>query len=81
MTHPLADQDETLDALAKAISRQRDLSLHISSELEVHEGLLEETDRAVDGCVHFLVSEFCADHSTWVGRLLVCNAHREDWIP
>lgn len=43
-----ADQDDQLDALAKAIARQRDLSLNISSELELHEDLLEETDRALD---------------------------------
>ncbi|KAK9895421.1 hypothetical protein P389DRAFT_93041 [Cystobasidium minutum MCA 4210] len=42
------DQDDQLDALAKAIARQRDLSLNISSELELHEDLLEETDRALD---------------------------------
>jgi len=41
-------QDDTLEALSKAIQRQRDLSLTISSELELHEGLLEETDAALD---------------------------------
>jgi hypothetical protein len=41
-------QDDTLDQLSAAISRQRDLSLTISSELELHETLLEETDAAVD---------------------------------
>ena len=42
------DQDETLNALSTAISRQRDLSLNISSELELHSTLLDETDMAVD---------------------------------
>lgn len=42
------DQDDQLDALAKAIARQRDLSLNISSELELHEDLIDETDRALD---------------------------------
>jgi syntaxin 8 len=46
--HDAIDQDEQLDALAKAIARQRDLSLNISSELELHEELIEETDRALD---------------------------------
>ncbi|EGG02954.1 uncharacterized protein MELLADRAFT_57016 [Melampsora larici-populina 98AG31] len=44
----LDDQDRSLDALANAISRQRDLSLHISSELEVQEGLLSELDENMD---------------------------------
>lgn len=44
----LTDQDDQLDALAKAIARQRDLSLNISSELELHEDLIDETDRALD---------------------------------
>jgi syntaxin 8 len=34
--------------LSHAISRQRDLSLNISSELELHNNLLEETDQALD---------------------------------
>lgn len=42
------EQDDQLDALAKAIARQRDLSLNISSELELHEDLIDETDRALD---------------------------------
>lgn len=46
MTH--AEQDETLDNLSAAVRRQRDLSLHISSELELQSGLLEEVDAAVD---------------------------------
>ena len=44
----LKDQDDTLDRLSQAISRQRDLSLTISSELELHEGLIDETDDALD---------------------------------
>lgn len=42
------EQDETLDALSAAIRRQRDLSLTISSELELHSSLIEETDAALD---------------------------------
>jgi syntaxin 8 len=42
------DQDKTLDELSNAISRQRDLSLHISSELEVQENLLDELDQDLD---------------------------------
>ncbi|PLW34388.1 hypothetical protein PCANC_21708 [Puccinia coronata f. sp. avenae] len=44
----LDDQDKTLDELSNAISRQRDLSLHISSELEVQENLLDELDQDLD---------------------------------
>ncbi|KAI7958055.1 hypothetical protein MJO29_006272 [Puccinia striiformis f. sp. tritici] len=44
----LDDQDKTLDELSNAISRQRDLSLHISSELEVQENLLDEFDHDLD---------------------------------
>lgn len=44
----LDDQDRTLDELSNAISRQRDLSLHISSELEVQENLLDELDQNMD---------------------------------
>lgn len=42
------DQDDTLTSLSSAISRQHALSLQISSELEVHSSLLDETDEAVD---------------------------------
>lgn len=42
------DQDRTLDDLSLAISRQRDLSLHISSELETQEALLEGLDEDLD---------------------------------
>ncbi|CAH7686299.1 hypothetical protein PPACK8108_LOCUS20930 [Phakopsora pachyrhizi] len=44
----IEDQDRTLDQLSTAISRQRDLSLHISSELEVQENLLNELDERFD---------------------------------
>lgn len=44
----LVDQDETLDSLSSAISRQHALSLNISSELEMHEDLLSSTDEALD---------------------------------
>ncbi|KAG0146292.1 hypothetical protein CROQUDRAFT_657616 [Cronartium quercuum f. sp. fusiforme G11] len=44
----LEDQDRSLDALSNAISRQRDLSLHISSELEVQESLLTDLDENMD---------------------------------
>lgn len=43
-----SDQDDTLTSLSSAISRQHALSLQISSELEVHSSLLDETDEAVD---------------------------------
>lgn len=42
------DQDDTLNSLSSAIARQHQLSLHISSELEMQEGLLEDTDAAID---------------------------------
>jgi len=44
----LDDQDRTLDELSNAISRQRDLSLHISSELEEQETLLDSLDEEMD---------------------------------
>ncbi|KAF7369046.1 t-SNARE coiled-coil-like proteiny domain-containing protein [Mycena venus] len=37
-------QDSQLDMLSHSINRQRDLSLQINDELEVHTGLLEELD-------------------------------------
>jgi syntaxin 8 len=56
MTHLLTgriimsiEQDDQLDALSEAISRQKDLSRNISSELELHSELIEETDAALDG--------------------------------
>ncbi|KAL8280912.1 hypothetical protein RQP46_006591 [Phenoliferia psychrophenolica] len=42
------DQDDTLTSLSSAIARQHQLSLHISSELEMQEGLLDDTDAALD---------------------------------
>lgn len=44
----MSQQDDQLSALSHAISRQRDLSLNISSELEMHSTLLDETDAAID---------------------------------
>lgn len=43
------DQDRDLDVLSDAISRQRELSLQIGDELEVHTQLLDETEEALDG--------------------------------
>mgnify|MGYP001570798055 CR=1 FL=1 len=45
---PPADQDDTLTSLSSAIARQHQLSLSISSELEMQEGLLDDTDQALD---------------------------------
>ena len=42
------EQDVRLDELAHSIGRQRDLSLQINDELEVHHGLLEAMDEEVD---------------------------------
>ncbi|KAK4692841.1 hypothetical protein P7C70_g9046, partial [Phenoliferia sp. Uapishka_3] len=42
------DQDETLTSLSSAIARQHQLSLSISSELEMQEGLIDDTDAAMD---------------------------------
>lgn len=50
----MKEQDGTLDALSQAIRRQKDLSLTISSELELHEDLIDETDQALDRYVTFL---------------------------
>lgn len=41
-------QDDHLDHLAQSIGRQRDLSLQINEELDVHHGLLEEMDEELD---------------------------------
>lgn len=43
------EQDVHLDRLSHSINRQRDLSLQINDELEVHTGLLEGLDRDLDG--------------------------------
>ena len=42
------DQDVHLDRLSQSINRQRDLSLQINDELDVHTGLLEELDHELD---------------------------------
>ncbi|KAI0260768.1 hypothetical protein BC834DRAFT_899248 [Gloeopeniophorella convolvens] len=41
-------QDVHLDTLSRSITRQRDISLQINNELEVHTGLLEELDTDLD---------------------------------
>lgn len=41
-------QDMHLDQLAHSIGRQRDLSLQINDELDVHTGLLQEMDEELD---------------------------------
>ena len=41
-------QDVHLDDLSQSINRQRDLSLQINDELDVHTGLLEEMDQELD---------------------------------
>lgn len=43
------EQDVHLDRLSHSINRQRDLSIQIGDELEVHTGLLEGLDRDLDG--------------------------------
>ncbi|KAI0247402.1 hypothetical protein BJV78DRAFT_1246070 [Lactifluus subvellereus] len=45
---PPTDQDVHLDTLSRSITRQRDLSMQINDELEVHTGLLEELDHDLD---------------------------------
>lgn len=44
----IADQDETLDSLSSAISRQHALSLRVAEELELHSNLLDDTDEVLD---------------------------------
>ncbi|GAA6059045.1 hypothetical protein JCM10212_001270 [Sporobolomyces blumeae] len=44
----LEDQDEQLDSLSSAISRQHALSLRVAEELELHSSLLDDTEAAVD---------------------------------
>ncbi|KAJ6600812.1 hypothetical protein B0H10DRAFT_1958660 [Mycena sp. CBHHK59/15] len=41
-------QDTHLDLLSHSINRQRDISLHINDELDVHTGLLEELSTDLD---------------------------------
>ncbi len=43
------EQDVHLDRLSHSINRQRDLSIQIGDELEVHTGLLEGLDHDLDG--------------------------------
>lgn len=42
------EQDVHLDQLAHSIGRQRDLSLQINDELDVHHGLLQGMDEELD---------------------------------
>lgn len=44
----MEEQDVHLDQLAHSIGRQRDLSLQINEELDVHHGLLQEMDEELD---------------------------------
>jgi syntaxin 8 len=44
----ITDQDVHLDSLSRSITRQRDLSVQINDELEIHTGLLEELDHDLD---------------------------------
>ncbi|KAH7049476.1 hypothetical protein BKA62DRAFT_739258 [Auriculariales sp. MPI-PUGE-AT-0066] len=44
----MLEQDTQLDTLGDSIRRQRDLSMRIGDELEVHTGLLESLDSEVD---------------------------------
>ncbi|KAI0075615.1 hypothetical protein K474DRAFT_1685244 [Panus rudis PR-1116 ss-1] len=46
--HIIDEQDVQLDRLSHSINRQRDLSLQIGEELDVHTGLLEELDTELD---------------------------------
>ena len=41
-------QDEHLDRLSHSINRQRDLSIQINDELDVHHGLLSELDTDIN---------------------------------
>jgi hypothetical protein len=43
-----SEQDGHLDQLSHSINRQRDISLQINDELDVHTGLLEELDTELD---------------------------------
>ncbi len=45
----IIEQDAHLDVLSQSIGRQRDISLHIGSELEVHDGLLDDLGGRMDG--------------------------------
>lgn len=43
------DQDQHLDALTASLNRQHEMSLQMNEELDLHQELLEEFDRDVDG--------------------------------
>ncbi|EJD37666.1 hypothetical protein AURDEDRAFT_116745 [Auricularia subglabra TFB-10046 SS5] len=45
----MAEQDTQLEQLGHSIRRQRDISIQIGDELDVHSGLLEQLDADVDG--------------------------------
>lgn len=42
------EQDTHLDTLSSSIQRQREISMHIGSELDVHQGLLEDLEVGID---------------------------------
>ncbi|KAL5521073.1 hypothetical protein ACEPAG_8995 [Sanghuangporus baumii] len=44
----MEEQDEHLDHLSRSVGRQRDISLQINDELNVHNGLLSELEEEVD---------------------------------
>lgn len=46
--HMMDEQDVRLDELSHSITRQRDISLQINDELDVHTGLLEGLDHDLD---------------------------------
>ena len=75
--HPATDQDVHLDTLSRSITRQRDLSMQINDELDVHTGLLEELDHDLDNTGNRLnragqrlgrVAKGAKEHGEW--RLL-----------
>ncbi|KIO17741.1 hypothetical protein M407DRAFT_32541 [Tulasnella calospora MUT 4182] len=45
----MEEQDSRLDVLSHSINRQRDISIHIGNELEVHDNLLTDLDHQLDG--------------------------------
>ncbi|KAG9010276.1 hypothetical protein FRB90_007882 [Tulasnella sp. 427] len=44
----MEEQDSRLDVLSQSINRQRDITIHIGNELEVHDGLLTDLDHRLD---------------------------------
>jgi len=48
MLNRSVDQDAYLDQLSHSINRQRDLSMQINDEIDVHHGLLQELDTELD---------------------------------